>query len=57
MSERWKEVLVDVGKKALVATAVVVVEELIRRNVSTDSNVKTKQEPPTNPNANVNEPA
>jgi hypothetical protein len=57
MSERWKEVLVDVGKKALVATAVVVVEELIRRNVSTDSNVKTKQEPSTNTNTNANEPA
>jgi hypothetical protein len=45
MSERWKEVLADVGKKALVATAVVVVEELIRRNVSTDTN--SKHEPKT----------
>jgi hypothetical protein len=57
MSERWKEVLVDVGKKALVATAVVVVEELIRRNVSSDSNVKTKQESSTKTNATESEPA
>jgi hypothetical protein len=40
MSEGWKSILSDLGQKALQATVIIVVEEVIRRSVQAYPNFK-----------------